>query len=40
MTRHYTRLERAGMDAQTLLATDPVHWQTYVDVVEAGGADP
>jgi hypothetical protein len=34
MSRHYGRFERTSMDAQTLLAVDPVHWQTYADVVE------
>ena len=34
MSRHYADLELSGMNAQTLLAVDPVHWQTYVDVVE------
>ena len=31
-SRHYGRFERTSMDAQTLLAVDPVHWQTYADV--------
>jgi len=34
MSRHYGRLERTSMDAQTLLAVDPVHWQTYERIVE------
>jgi len=37
MSRHYARGDLVMMDAQTLLAVDPVHWQTYVDVVEQGG---
>jgi len=33
MHDHYTRFERTSMDVQTLLASDPVHWQTFEAVI-------
>jgi len=33
MSEHYTRFERTHMDVQTLLASDPTHWQTFEAVI-------
>jgi hypothetical protein len=30
---HYTRFEYVAMDVQTLLASDPVHWQAFEAVI-------
>lgn len=32
MSDHYTRGEYRMMDVQTLLASDPIYWQTFEEV--------
>lgn len=34
MPRHYSRFERACMETDTLLASDPIIWRTYAAVME------
>lgn len=34
MRRHYTAYERLWMETETLLASDPVIWDTYETVLE------
>jgi hypothetical protein len=31
---HYSRAERRRMEVDTLLASDPIHWRTYEQVIE------
>lgn len=35
MSRHYGAVELASMNLTTVLASDPIHWKAYAEVVEA-----
>jgi hypothetical protein len=34
MTRHYSNPELLHMDVETLLASDPLIWETYRTIIE------